>query len=377
MLNPEKINENSNAVLEEIDFGKVITDLLDTPTITDIKLWNNEIIVVDRKKGEYKFEYEGYTPEEIEQAKAIAYELPRKVAIRMRVNYNKGQAILDGEMKYKDNVILRFNAINDVLVYNDIPALAIRKSNFEITVKDDEMFTGEYADDVCIDLLLKAVNNRSNIVIAGATGSGKTTLLRYLAVNGIKNNESVITIEDTYEAFLKEIKPNMKVLALKSNDDYSFSDLLKTSLRQEPQWILVSEVRDEAVINMLAAAGSGHAIVTTVHASNVKIIPWRLVDMSKAVGTDAERIFRQAHQNIDLGVYIDYYNDKRGSHRRIVEICEFYLDDNGVPKEHTIYKYDTKTNSYKADKIESPELIRKLTMRNSDLRKLKAAGLLL
>ena len=375
MLDSKTIQEENN-ILEEIDFGKVITDLLDTPTITDIKIWNKEIIVVDRKKGEYKFEYEGYTPEQIEEAKSIAYELPRKVAIRMRVNYNKGQAILDGEMKYKNNVILRFNAINDVLVYGETPALAIRKTNFEISVKDDDMFTGEYADETCMELLLKTVNNRGNVVIGGGTGSGKTTLLRYLAVNGIKNNESVITIEDTFEAFLKEIKPKMKVLALKSNENYSFSDLLKTSLRQEPQWILVSEVRDEAVINMLAASGSGHAIITTVHASNAKIIPWRLVDMSKAVGTDAERIFRQAHQNIDLGVYIDYYNDKRGSHRRIIEICEFYLDDNGQPKEHTVYKYNIAENKYIAEKIESPELIRKLTMRNADLRKLKEAGLL-
>lgn len=376
MFDTENLNENTEDILEEIDFGKVITDLLDTPTVTDIKIWNKEIIVVDRKKGEYKFEYEGYSPEQIEEAKAIAYELPRKVAIRMRVNYNKGQAILDGEMKYKNNVILRFNAINGVLAYGDTPALAIRKSNFEITVKDDEMFNGEYADETCIELLLKTVNNRGNVIIAGSTGSGKTTLLRYLAVNGIKNNESVITIEDTYEAFLKEIKPKMKVLALKSNENYSFSDLLKTSLRQEPQWILVSEVRDEAVINLLAAAGSGHAIISTVHSSNARIIPWRLVDMSKAVGTDAERIFRQAHQNIDLGVFIDYYNDKRGSHRRIVEICEFYLDDDGTSKEHTIYKYDVSTGTYKAEKIESPELIRKLTMRNADLRKLKEAGLL-
>lgn len=363
-------------ILEEIDFGVIVKSLLDTPTVTDIKIWDNEILVTDNDKGAYRLDFSKYDEKDVEVAKNLASDLPRKIAVRMKVNYNNSKAILDGEMKYGEKGILRFNAIHGALTFGDIPAVAIRNTRFDLSLNKDVILEQNYADENILALLGRATRNRCNIIVAGQTGAGKTTLLRYLAVSYIKPIDSIITIEDTYEAYLKMLKPNMRVLALKSNDRYSFSDLLKTSLRQDPDWILISESRDESVIDMLNASSTGHSIITTVHAAGAMEIPDRIVEMSKCVGSDAERIYRQFHRNFDIGIFINYDNDSHRSRRQIVEICEYYADDHGNPKQHMIYKLQD--GKYVANKIESTRLRRKLgtSLESEQIQNLIKGGLL-
>ena len=63
-------------------------------------------------------------------------------------------------------------------------------------------------------------------MLTGITGSGKTELLKYIA-RYIRRNEAIITIEDTFEAYLKRIYPEKEVLSLKSTETQTFSDLIR------------------------------------------------------------------------------------------------------------------------------------------------------
>lgn len=372
----EEISKTDQDILEEIVYGNVISNLLDISTTTDIMMWNNEITVVDSLKGEFKLDLSNYNKSDVDYLNNLLYSLPNQLATRMHKSFNEGNAILDAELTYKSVGILRFNVIHETLIDSNYPAICIRATRFSLSLKQ-KTFTlnSEYANETILSLLASAVRSKLNVIIGGSTGSGKTSLLRFLATNYISVENSIITIEDTYEAFLKKLKPSLNVLALKSNKHYEFSELISTSLRQNPDWILVSESRGEEVLQMLKAAGTGHNIITTIHTTSSLAIPSRIVDMSNATGYIVEKITKQVHENLDFGVFIDYYNDRNGSHRRITEICEYYIDENNEPKSHLIYSYDWNNKSYKSDKIRSQKIIKYLQRTNFNASKLKGTFL--
>ncbi len=340
---------------DEIDFGTILTELIAVDTITDIEVRNDEVWIVDIKKGRYRYPLEERNDFERAELRSCADKIPRQLGIRMVNAYNEGNPILDGETTYSDNGQLRINAIHESLTGGGCPGIAIRKTTFNLRLSEDTMMTENYTTKEFLDLMNVLLKSGCNVMITGLTGSGKTELLKYVA-RYIRKNEAIITIEDTFEAYLKRIYPEKEVLALKSNKNQGFSELIRACLRQNPDWIMVSETRGEEVKELMEAVGTGHHLISTIHSDSALNIPWRMVDMAKVDGAEATRMFRQVHQNINIGIYIHYYNDGNGSHRKITEMCEFYLDEDGNPKSHMIYWYDYTAKQYKTDKIRSTNI---------------------
>ena len=92
------------------------------------------------------------------------------------------------------------------------------------------------------DFILKCVEGHCNILVSGETGSGKTEFVKYMAAH-TKYDEKLITIEDTLELHLDRIFPERDIVAMKTNNIASYADVLVTCMRQNPRWILLSEVR--------------------------------------------------------------------------------------------------------------------------------------
>lgn len=116
------------------------------------------------------------------------------------------------------------------------------------------------------------------IIVAGPTGSGKTstlyTTLKYL--NHINQNKNIITIEDPVESALKSIRQ----IQVDNDKDFGFKDALKGILRQDPDIIMIGEIRDkETALAAIQTALTGHLVLTTVHAPNAAAIIPRLIDM--------------------------------------------------------------------------------------------------
>jgi type IV pilus assembly protein PilB len=127
---------------------------------------------------------------------------------------------------------------------------------------------------------LRAVKSPNGIVlISGPTGSGKTTTL--YATLGLLNQESknILTIEDPIEYTLAGINQ----VQLRENIGLNFGKALRTFLRQDPDIIMVGEIRDEDTANMaIRASLTGHLVLSTIHTNSAWGIISRLIDMNIA-----------------------------------------------------------------------------------------------
>lgn len=126
-------------------------------------------------------------------------------------------------------------------------------------------------DDLYLPPVLKniALESRGLIVVTGATGSGKSTTLASM-VDFINSNRTchILTIEDPIEYLMKDKRSviNQRELSVDTN---SFSSALRSALRQDPDVIMVGEMRDLETIEMALVAGeTGHLVLSTLHASD-------------------------------------------------------------------------------------------------------------
>lgn len=114
------------------------------------------------------------------------------------------------------------------------------------------------------------------VLISGPTGSGKTTTLYATLKHLNKPNTNILTVEDPIEYTLEGINQ----VQLKENIGLDFATTLKTFLRQDPDIIMVGEIRDVNTANMaIRAALTGHLVLSTIHTNSAWATISRLVDM--------------------------------------------------------------------------------------------------
>jgi twitching motility protein PilT len=123
-------------------------------------------------------------------------------------------------------------------------------------------------EDLMLPTVLQKIANeqRGLILVTGTTGSGKSTTLAAMIdyINTVRT-ANIITIEDPIE-FLHRDKKSIVNQREIGSDTFSFSDALRSSLRQDPDVILVGEMRDfETISTALTAAETGHLVLSTLH----------------------------------------------------------------------------------------------------------------
>ena len=316
----------NESIFDKLDFGP-LKPLLENDDITDISYDNNgQIWIRSLTQGSLRVEIEGATPEFVEK---LAFQCSNV----MGTTFNNAKPFLDAE-----SAELRMNFVHQSIATNGI-ALVIRKTPAKIRLEKDKLIKDDYFTKDVHDLLINCVQGHCNVMVAGETGSGKTEFVKYLASH-TKTSEKIITIEDTLELHLDKIFPQRDIVSMKTNNVASYSDVLVTCMRQNPKWILLSEVRSaEAVSAVRNSISSGHNILSTIHADKASAIPYRLYSLMET-DLDVNQFLSTIYRYIQLGVHIKaYYSKERGKfHRELDEVCEFYVDDNNVPQSRIIYQ---------------------------------------
>ena len=131
--------------------------------------------------------------------------------------------------------------------------------------------------EVMLDISMK---KRGMILLTGTTGSGKSTTLASM-INHVNEhvNAHIITIEDPIE-FVHKDKSSIITQRELGQDTDSFAAALKASLRQDPDIILVGEIRDLTTFQIaLTAADTGHLVMSTIHTTNASETLKRILSM--------------------------------------------------------------------------------------------------
>jgi len=189
--------------------------------------------------------------------------------------------------------------------------------------------------EVCKELVLK---HRGLVVVSGPSGSGKSTTLTAM-INYLNSVESrrVVTIEDPIEYVYSNDKCTITQREL-GNDTLSFTEALKHVLRQDPDVILVGEMRDlETAAAVLTVAETGHLILTTGHAPSASQTIDRIIDLFPP----HERHLAQSHlASLLLGILCQTLVPKADGSGRIaaVEIMIANLAVRNLIREGKIYQ---------------------------------------
>ena len=316
----------NDAIFSQIDFGP-LKEFLEQDNITDISYSNGgQIWLKTLDKGVYQVERP-------EINNALMEKLAFQCSNVMGKTFNMAHPFLDAE-----SAELRLNFVHDSIATNGIACL-IRKTPAKIRLNKEKLISEQYVTEALHDFLMTCVEGHCNIIVSGETGSGKTELVKYLASH-TKENEKIITIEDTLELHLDKIFPHRDIIAMKTNNIASYSEVLVTCMRQNPRWILLSEVRSaEAVTAVRNSISSGHNIISTIHSDKAANIPMRLYSLLEN-SQDIDQFLKSIHRYVQIGIHVKGYMSKELGRfqREIIEVVEFYVDDNNEVGTNTLFQ---------------------------------------
>ena len=196
-------------------------------------------------------------------------ELVNKVKIKSNLDITEKRLPQDGRINY---------SAFDIRV-SILPTLHGEKIVMRLLGKDTSNISLEQLgfEDEEKRIYLEGVKNTNGIVlISGPTGSGKTTTLyaTLKLLNSIKRN--IVTVEDPIEYTLEGINQ----VQLKENIGLTFTSALRSFLRQDPDIIMLGEIRDAETAKMaIRASLTGHLVLSTIHTNSALGTISRLVDM--------------------------------------------------------------------------------------------------
>ncbi|WP_295590836.1 CpaF family protein [uncultured Methanobrevibacter sp.] len=248
---------------------------------------------------------------------------------------------IDQESPILDGRLLDGSRINATIppVSADGPSLTIRKFKKDpftiIDLINSKTISIELAAFLwlCFDGL--GVKS-ANAIISGGTSSGKTTTLNALSAF-INPKERIITIEDTLELQIPHehiIRMETRPANVENKGELTMNDLVKNSLRQRPDRIIVGEVRAEEAITLFTALNTGHSGFGTLHSNDARETITRLTNEPMSV----PEIMIQAIDFIIMQNRI--YTSSGVSFRRISEVVEVVGMENGVIQLNKLFQWN-------------------------------------
>jgi len=229
--------------------------------------------------------------------------------------------------------------------------IARKGSNFTIRRFTEDPLTPihmmdfETEDAQMLSYLWTLVEHGKSILVCGTTGAGKTSQLNSLSLF-IKPEKKIVSIEDTpelrlpHDHWVPEVSRSGFGSSAEGSGEVSMDDLLKESLRQRPEYIIVGEVRGEEAYILFQQMATGHTGLSTIHADSLDMLMDRLT-------TDPINLSGSLIETLDMVMLIKRIRRGGSYIRRITGLHEIrgYDDRKGID-ENQVFAWDPKDDEY-------------------------------
>ena len=291
----KKINEKLNEKVKLKDFADNKNNILSNDTISYL----NEIVKAGFKERasdihikfdllegmEIKYRVDGYLMESQQLYETVNKKVLEKniTEIIARIKILAGMNVAEKRKPQDGSFSFLFNIKNLNKRY-DIRAAYMPTIGGETMVL---RILENYLEDINLETLgfsnqsiamLKEILTRKYgmILVSGPTGSGKSTTLKSLITMLNDGRKKIITVEDPVESKIEGIVQ----VQVNQNIGVTFAEVLKATLRNDPDIIVISEIRDEVTAEIaVRAALTGHLVISTIHTNDAVSTLIRLVDM--------------------------------------------------------------------------------------------------
>lgn len=274
-----------------------------------------------------------------------------KLAERCDRYISYAEPLLDGTLK--DGSRIQASLAGDVTTRG--PTFSIRKFK-ETPFTPVDMIRLGTASPEMLAYLWFVVEHGSNILITGGVSTGKTSLLNTISLF-IPDEAKIVSIEDTRELNLPHENwiPGVSRVGFTGTGvgEVTMYELLRESFRQNPDYLIVGEVRGKEAYVMFQGMASGHPSISTIHAGSVD-------DVIKRLQTRPINLSPGLLDSLDIVIVMIHAREKGKSARRIKEIAEIESIDivTGQPHINKAFiwlpgedAFDYKGNSWMLSKI--------------------------
>ena len=247
--------------------------------------------------GRIRFRVDGVLQERLQVEKALLSPLVTRLKVLAQVDITERRKPVDGGFRLPlagTNLDIRFSSIPGI--YGEKAVLRLLGMNDARDVPELETLHVAYS----VLEQLKKVAGRPNgiFLITGPTGSGKSTTLYSMLTGMNQTGVNIMTVEDPVEYRLNGINQ----IQVNPAADLTFASALRSFLRQDPDIILVGEIRDVETARIACrAALTGHLVLSTLHTNDSIQALTRLIDMGvepflvapSLIGAMAQRLVRR------------------------------------------------------------------------------------
>jgi flagellar protein FlaI len=288
-----------------------------------------------------------------------------KLAQRCGQSISVSQPLLDGSLPDGSRV--------QATLSTDI---ARHGSNFTIRRFTEDPLTPvhmmdyETEDARMMSYLWTLVENEKSVLVCGTTGAGKTSQLNALSLF-IKPEKKIVSIEDTpelripHEHWVPEVARSGFGSSVESGGEVSMDDLLKESLRQRPEYILVGEVRGEEAYILFQQMATGHTGMSTIHADSLDMLMDRLT-------TNPINLSGSLIETLDLIMIIKRIRRGNKYIRRVTGLYEVdgYNERTGIDA-NQVFDWNPQTDEYhvKNDSIILKEIVQQSGRDEEEMRR--------
>jgi flagellar protein FlaI len=227
--------------------------------------------------------------------------------------------------------------------------IARKGSNFtirkftELPLTPTHMLSYSTVDSTQLAYLWLAIENGQSVLISGGTATGKTSMLNALSLF-IRPSLKVVSIEDTAELRLPHPHwvPEVARTPLSETTvrgDVTLFDLLKSSLRQRPDYIVMGEVRGKEAFVLFQQMATGHPSIATIHAASIQQLMDRLT-------TPPISLPPTLIENVNVILFLIITRRKEHYVRRLNNVIEVVGIENKIPKTKDVFKWNSVTDVF-------------------------------